>query len=62
MTKILFLDCDGTIREPIVGQWIQPYDNQQIMAGADIAIAHYHNEGYTIIGISNQAGVVRIVG
>lgn len=57
MTKILFVDCDGTIREPITGQWIQPYDNQQIMQGADQAIAHYHAQSFTIIGISNQAGV-----
>jgi D-glycero-D-manno-heptose 1,7-bisphosphate phosphatase len=55
VTKILFVDCDGTIREPINGKWIQPYE--QIMAGADKAIAHYHELGYTIIGVSNQAGV-----
>lgn len=27
--KILFVDCDGTIREPIEGDWIQPPSNQR---------------------------------
>ncbi|MBD2778637.1 HAD-IIIA family hydrolase [Iningainema tapete] len=57
MKKILFLDCDGTIRQPVNGQWVQPYNNQKIIRGADKAIQHYHKEGWMIIGISNQGGV-----
>ena len=57
MRKILFLDCDGTIREPVDGKWIKPFDNQQIMQGVAEAIAHYHASGYLLVGISNQGGV-----
>ncbi len=58
MTKILFLDCDGTIREPKSGaKFINNPDDQRIITGADKAIAYYHSEGYKIIGITNQAGV-----
>ncbi len=57
MTKILFLDCDGTIREPKSGaKFINTPDDQRIITGADKAIAHYQNDGYKIIGITNQGG------
>jgi D-glycero-D-manno-heptose 1,7-bisphosphate phosphatase len=58
MTKILFVDCDGTIRKPKSGaKFIQSPEDQQIIKGADDAIAHWFSEGYTVIGITNQAGV-----
>lgn len=57
MTKLLLTDCDGTIREPITGKWIKPYNNQRIIEGAESAIAHFADQGYTIIGVSNQGGV-----
>lgn len=48
MNKILFVDCDGTIREPKSGaKFIQSPDDQQIIKGADAAIARWFNEGYT---------------
>ena len=58
MTKILFLDCDGTIREPKSGaKFISAPEDQKIIKGADKAIANYAALGYTIIGVSNQGGV-----
>ncbi len=58
MSKILFVDCDGTIREPKSGaKFISSPDDQQIIKGANDAIAHWFGEGYTVIGITNQAGV-----
>ncbi|MBE9193571.1 hypothetical protein IQ230_25235 [Gloeocapsopsis crepidinum LEGE 06123] len=44
--ELLLLDCDGTIREPISGaKFIQHPEDQKIIAGAEQAIAHYHQEG-----------------
>jgi D-glycero-D-manno-heptose 1,7-bisphosphate phosphatase len=57
MPKILFVDLDGTIREPITGQWIQPWDNQQPMPGAKEAVTYFKKAGWHIIGITNQGGV-----
>lgn len=56
--KILFLDCDGTIREPLSGaKFISHPRDQQIIPRADKALAHYHKRGWVIVGISNQGGV-----
>lgn len=58
MTKFLFLDCDGTIRQPLGGsKFISHPRDQRIIPGADIAIAHYHRQGYLCIGATNQGGV-----
>lgn len=55
--KLLFVDLDGTIREPLSGaKFINRPRDQKIITGADKAIAHYHRQ-YKIIGITNQAGV-----
>ncbi|MBO3463578.1 HAD hydrolase-like protein [Aetokthonos hydrillicola Thurmond2011] len=56
--KILFLDLDGTVREPseegekFIGN---DYKKQRIIAGVKEAISQY--EDWFIIGISNQGGV-----
>lgn len=56
--KILLLDCDGTIREPVSGsKFIQRPLDQKIIDGADKAIAFHSSKGYTCIGITNQGGV-----
>lgn len=58
MTKILFLDCDGTIREPASGaKFINRPDDQRILEGAAEAIAYYHEKNWKIIGMTNQGGV-----
>jgi D-glycero-D-manno-heptose 1,7-bisphosphate phosphatase len=56
--KTLFLDCDGTIREPASGaKFISCPDDQRIIEGAREAIEYYYQKGWNIIGITNQGGV-----
>ncbi|MBW4674718.1 MAG: polynucleotide kinase [Desmonostoc geniculatum HA4340-LM1] len=56
--KLLFLDCDGTIRESASGErFIQHPKDQRIIPGADKAIEYYRQHHWTIIGITNQGGV-----
>lgn len=58
MNKLLLLDCDGTLREPASGEkFIQHPLDQQVISGADKGVAHAHEQGWTIIAISNQGGV-----
>ncbi|OUL28142.1 polynucleotide kinase [Nostoc sp. T09] len=55
--SLLLLDLDGTIREPLSGkQYFQHPQDQQIIAGADIAVSAYKDD-WIIVGISNQGGV-----
>lgn len=56
-SKILFLDLDGTIREPKTGKWVSPWDNQKPMDGAIDAVKIYCDRNYRIFGITNQGGV-----
>jgi D-glycero-D-manno-heptose 1,7-bisphosphate phosphatase len=59
MTRLLILDLDGTIRNPIsnpTGFIINPFD-QALIDGAVRAIERYKNDGYTLIGATNQGGV-----
>jgi len=57
-SKILFVDCDGTIRRPKSGGvFIESPDDQEIIPGADKAINHAVSEGFMVIGITNQGGV-----
>jgi D-glycero-D-manno-heptose 1,7-bisphosphate phosphatase len=56
--KILFCDLDGTIRQTISGEkFINKPDDQQLIKGAKEAIEQYYNDGWLIVGITNQAGV-----
>lgn len=56
--KLLLLDCDGTIRQPLSNsKFIQSPLDQQIIEGADKAIAYYSPGEWTILGITNQGGV-----
>ncbi len=57
MTKILFLDLDGTVRRTKSGATFinDPYD-QELIPGVQEAIARYHD--WKIIGITNQGGVL----
>ncbi|MBE9039344.1 HAD-IIIA family hydrolase [Oscillatoriales cyanobacterium LEGE 11467] len=58
MAKLLFLDCDGTIRQPASGKkFIDNPQDQCAIPGADKAIANYHQQGYLCIGVTNQGGV-----
>ncbi len=56
--KILFCDVDNTLTETISGHTFKQHPQDvKVMEGADKAVSHYHNQGWTVIGISNQAGV-----
>lgn len=57
MGKLLLVDCDGTIREPLSNhRFIEHPKDQRIIRGAKKAIAHFHSQDYLIIGITNQGG------
>lgn len=56
--KILFLDLDGTVREPISGaKFINDPSDQRLIDGVEDAIKHYAKSDWLIIGITNQCGV-----
>lgn len=56
--KILFLDCDGTIRRPKSGaKFINAPEDQEIIEGVHEVIAHYKSLGFLPIGVTNQGGV-----
>ena len=53
---------DGTLREPLSGQqYFQHPKDQRIIEGAQVAIGAYKDD-WIIAGITNQGGVVRVVG
>ncbi|MBH8566755.1 HAD hydrolase-like protein [Nostoc sp. CENA67] len=57
MIKFLFVDIDGTLTETISGETFkQNPQDVKVIEGADKAVTHYHNNGWTIIGVSNQGG------
>jgi D-glycero-D-manno-heptose 1,7-bisphosphate phosphatase len=55
--KALLLDLDGTIRRPTSGKFIKDPNDQEPIEGAIKAMEIYHQEGWTMIGITNQGGV-----
>ncbi|YAF99498.1 MAG: hypothetical protein AB3A66_29745 (plasmid) [Nodularia sp. CChRGM 3473] len=56
MTKILFLDLDGTVRRTKSGKtFINTPLDQEIIPGVTEAISHYSD--HYLIGITNQGGV-----
>jgi D-glycero-D-manno-heptose 1,7-bisphosphate phosphatase len=58
MTKLLLVDCDGTIRKPASrAKFISRPTDQKIIYGADKAVSSYYDQGFTIIGVTNQGGV-----
>lgn len=58
MTKLLLLDCDGTIREPVSNsKFIQHPHDQRLIKEAEKTIIDYHGKGWAIYGITNQGGV-----
>lgn len=56
MTKILFLDLDGTVRRTKSGATFinDPYD-QELIPGVEDLIARH--QGWVIVGVTNQGGV-----
>jgi D-glycero-D-manno-heptose 1,7-bisphosphate phosphatase len=58
MKKLLILDKDGTITEPISGgKFVQHPTDQKLIEGVSAAIKEYTDLGYLIVIASNQAGV-----
>ena len=55
--KALLLDLDGTIRQSTNGKFIKNPNDQEPIEGSIEAMEIYHQEGWTMIGITNQGGV-----
>lgn len=56
--KILFLDCDGTIRKPKSrAKFINSPEDQILIDGVEKALEKHKKQGFKIIGITNQAGI-----
>ncbi|MBD1898053.1 HAD-IIIA family hydrolase [Coleofasciculus sp. FACHB-129] len=57
-TNLLILDLDGTVRSPLSNhKFIQRPGDQQIIKGAEGAIAYFAATGWKIVGVTNQGGV-----
>lgn len=58
MIKLLLIDLDGTVRVPASGsRFIDHPHNQRIILGSAVTLAQYHEQGWLIVGITNQGGV-----
>lgn len=58
--KLLLVDLDGTVRETISGDtFINDPLDQQLITGVKETLAFYKTEGWTIVGITNQGGVLK---
>lgn len=57
--NVIFIDLDGTLRKPkkVGNIFIDSPEDQELIDGAENAIAYYSGLGYCIVGISNQGGV-----
>jgi D-glycero-D-manno-heptose 1,7-bisphosphate phosphatase len=59
MTKIIFFDLDGTLREAASGKtFINEPTDQKAIEGTQKALSYYQDKGFILIGITNQGGVV----
>lgn len=58
MNKLLILDKDGTLVEPVSGKkFVQHPEDQRLLPGVAAAIARYASEGWSMAIASNQGGV-----
>lgn len=58
MTKIIFFDLDGTLREAASGKtFIGEPTDQKAIEGTQKALSYYQEKGFVMIGITNQGGV-----
>ncbi|MEG3875759.1 HAD-IIIA family hydrolase [Microcoleus sp. herbarium7] len=58
MTKIIFFDLDGTLRETASGKtFINEPTDQKPIEGTQKALSYYQSKGFLCIGITNQGGV-----
>jgi len=58
MSKIIFFDLDGTLRQTKSGKtFINEPEDQQPIEGTQKALSYYQEKGFLLIGITNQGGV-----
>lgn len=58
MSKIIFFDLDGTLRQTKSGKtFINQPEDQKPIEGTQKALAYYQEKGFLLIGITNQGGV-----
>lgn len=57
MSKVIFLDRDGTINKEV--NYLYKTDEFEFIDGAIDAIKTFHKLGYKVIVITNQAGIAR---
>lgn len=58
-TKVLYLDLDGTVRKGYdeIGKFVNKAEDVEIFEGVPALIQQYKQNGYRIVGITNQGGV-----
>lgn len=57
LKPVLFTDLDGTIRESKSGEFVDGPEDIQIIQGRGSVLHRYKNEGWVLVGITNQGGV-----
>jgi len=58
MTKIIFFDLDGTLRQTKSGKtFINEPTDQKAIEGTQKALSYYQTKGFICIGITNQGGI-----
>jgi D-glycero-D-manno-heptose 1,7-bisphosphate phosphatase len=58
VSKIIFFDLDGTLRQTKSGKtFINEPEDQQPIEGTQKALSYYQEKGFLLIGITNQGGV-----
>lgn len=55
--KIIFIDRDGVINEDPIGDYIKRWEDFRLMTGVISALKQFVDQGYSIVIISNQAGI-----
>lgn len=57
MAPGLFMDLDGTIREPIEGKFVNTKSNQRLIPGVLARMKEWKSRGYFISVVTNQGGI-----
>jgi len=57
--RILFIDIDDTVRMgySTLGHYVNKADEVEIFPRAIIALQHYKDFGYLVVGVTNQGGI-----
>lgn len=62
MKRLLLVDINGTITQRLDGKNFTPQENPEaieLIPGVAEGLQHYHDAGYTIVGVSNQMGILK---